>query len=102
MTNQEVAPKTGFGHEPLNRPMTPFKLTTLFAMVDRHPNALGYELRHASLNTLEALVYQEHAEPAFLADVPDALASAAYDEIERRVNALARLRRDCPGLRLPS
>ena len=69
---------------------TPADLITLFDNPDRHPNALRYELNRAPMETIRSLAYGEFA-PTPIANVPDELASMAYDEIERRDVALSRL-----------
>jgi len=67
------------------------ELTALFANPDRHPNALGYELKRASNETLAALAFGEATDPD--------LARAAYDETERRDRAIASLLGSNPTLR---
>lgn len=59
--------------------------------------AIKSVMRRVALNTLISLAYGEHAETPFY-DVPDALASLAYDEIERRQSAMSRLFADVPNL----
>jgi hypothetical protein len=88
------------GQVPTRNPLYAPDIVALAAITDRHPNALGFELRRAALDTLLQLAYGEHAERPFLGDVPAWLASRAYDEIERRQGAVSRLLADVPALRL--
>jgi len=76
-----------------NGNMNAAQLVALFADEGRHPNALSYELTRCKLDVLVTLAYRENS-----CDSPDALASKAYDEIERRGSALSRLLADCPAL----
>lgn len=73
------------------------ELIALFALPDPPPNALSYELHRTSMPTLTALAYARYGDLGNA--VPDALASAAYDEIERRERAVSNLLAACPGLR---
>jgi hypothetical protein len=88
------------GKTPAKAPLCAAEFVSLAGIEDRHPKAVSYELARASAETLIQLAYGEHAEPVFLGDTPDWLASAAYDEIERRQGAVARLLADCPALRM--
>jgi len=78
--------------------MSADQLIALFNTVDRHPKALDHELRTANIHQIIRVAYGEFAESP-LAGVPDALASAAYDEMERRDRAKAKLLADVPSLR---
>lgn len=71
--------------------LTADQLVALFNQTDRHPKALDHHLRTSHMDHIIRLAYGEFAERP-LADVPAALAQAAYDEMERRQNAVARLR----------
>ncbi len=88
------------GQTPSRNALFADQIVALAAVEDRHPNAIGFELRRASLETVLQLAYGEHAIVPFLGDVPAWLASSAYDEIERRQGALRRLLADVPALRL--
>jgi hypothetical protein len=86
------------GLAPLDHKATGDELVAIHASVTAHPNALRHELTRTAPATLVRLAYGEHApEPLF--GVPDALASMAYDEMERRRGALSRLLADNPSLR---
>lgn len=88
------------GQTPTRDALFAGQIVALAAVENRHPNAIGYKLRRASLDTILQLAYGEHATVPFLADVPAWLGSAAYDEMERRQSALSRLLADVPALRL--
>lgn len=78
--------------KPAPDPMTASELVALFAVKNRHPNALGFELRRAAFSTICEVIYGEFADPTpFLEDVPAVLGNLAYDEMERRQGALSRL-----------
>ena len=87
------------GKTPSKQPLSAADIVALAAISDRHPKAISYELTRASLEALTQLAYGEHADPVFLGETPDWLASAAYDEIERRQGAISRLLGDNPALR---
>ncbi len=70
--------------------MSEAQLIALHANPDRHPNALGYELKRCAMSVLVNLAYDQYApEPC---GAPDGLAELAYDEMERRQAAAYRLR----------
>ena len=71
--------------------MTAEELIALYADDSRHSNALRYEIRRAPMAEIIRLAYGEHSNPP-LAGAPDALASQAYDEMERRERAANALR----------
>jgi len=79
--------------------MNASQLIALFEDTDRHPVALSFELMHCKLPVLVTLAYAEYAPLPHNAPVPERLSEMAYDEMERRDNAKARLLADCPALR---
>lgn len=87
------------GQTPTRAALFADQIVALAAIEDRHPNAIGFELRRATLATICQLIYGEHAGVVFLGEVPDWLGHAAYDELERRQGALSRLLADVPALR---
>lgn len=87
------------GQTPTRDALFADQIVALAAVEDRHPNAIGYELRRASMDTLLQLIWGKDDAVPFLADVPAWLGSAAYDEMERRQSALSRLLADVPALR---
>lgn len=88
------------GQAPTRNALFADQIVALAAVENRHPNAIGFELRRASFDTIVQLAYGEHATVPFLGDAPAWLGSAAYDEMERRQRALSRLLADVPALRL--
>lgn len=79
-------------HSKPNGNMNASQLVALFEDADRHPNALNHELVHCKMAELVTLAYQHYAPQPLNSDVPDELASLAYDEMERRQNAMAAVR----------
>jgi hypothetical protein len=75
-----------------NGNMNASQLIALFADDTRHPNALSYELYRCKHDVIVTLAYGEYAPLPHNADIPDKLAALAYDEMERRENAVSRLR----------
>lgn len=67
------------GLRPSDHKLSAAEFLALFAVEDRHPNALGYELKRTTVPVLQTLAYEGVA--------PDALAEAAYDELTRRALA---------------
>jgi len=63
----------------------------LVALFNDAPNALSYELAHCGYSAVLTLAYGEYAERP-LRGVPAALAEMAYDEMDRRDNALSSLK----------
>lgn len=89
------------GQTPARNALFADEIVALAAIEDRHPNAIGFELRRASMDTILQLAFDEYATAPFLAEMPAWLQSAAYDEMERRQVALSRLLADVPALRRP-
>lgn len=79
-------------HQKPHGDMSAAQLVALFQDDTRHANALNYELSRCKLDVLVTLAYHEFAPPPVLADIPARLSELAYDEIERRDNALSMLR----------
>lgn len=71
--------------------MTAEQIIELFANPERHPNALGYEMRRCRPTVIIRLAYGKFATDP-LEGVPEDLGSLAYAEMGRRDNAHAVLR----------
>jgi hypothetical protein len=85
-------------HPMPNGNMNASQIVALFEDAGRHPKALGYELARCAMVELVTLAYQQYAPQPLNSDVPDELASMAYDEMERRQTAKSRLLADNPTL----
>jgi hypothetical protein len=86
------------GQRPADHKLSAAELVALHATPDRHPNALSHEMAVTTEAALVTLAYGEYAPGQPHQDVPADLAEAAYDELERRQAAKARLLADCPAL----
>lgn len=76
----------------MSKPNGNMSATQLVALFNSRSDALGDELAHCGQDAILSLAYGEHAERP-IRGVPAALAEMAYDEMERRDNAMFALKR---------